>query len=72
LRVTAHHESPGGFSRTLFQLAKSRWEIENQGFNDASSEMYESEASRDNGIESVKTNGPSADIVDVASGEGGQ
>jgi hypothetical protein len=22
-------------SRTLFQMAKSRWEIENQGFNDA-------------------------------------
>jgi uncharacterized protein len=36
------------------------------------SEMYESEASRDKGIESVKTNGPSADTVDAAYGEGGQ
>jgi len=30
------------------------------------SEMYESETSRDSGIESVKTNGPSADLVDLA------
>ncbi|MFB3923694.1 MAG: YegP family protein [Terriglobia bacterium] len=30
------------------------------------SEMYESEASRDNGIESVKTNGPAADLIDMA------
>ena len=29
------------------------------------SEMYESETSRDSGIESVKTNGPSADLVDL-------
>ena len=29
------------------------------------SEMYESETSRDNGIESVKTNGPSTDVVDL-------
>ncbi len=30
------------------------------------SEMYESEKSRDGGIESVKANGPSADVVDLA------
>ena len=29
------------------------------------SEMYESETSRDKGIESVKTNGPSADVADL-------
>lgn len=29
------------------------------------SEMYESEAARDNGIESVMTNAPEAEIVDV-------
>lgn len=29
------------------------------------SEMYESEKSRDDGIESVKTNGPSAEVVDL-------
>lgn len=29
-----------------------------------SSQMYESEASRDNGIESVKTNAPEATVVD--------
>ena len=29
-----------------------------------SSEMYESEASRENGIESVKKNAPDADVVD--------
>lgn len=29
------------------------------------SEMYESETSRDSGIESVKTNGPSADVADL-------
>jgi uncharacterized protein YegP (UPF0339 family) len=29
------------------------------------SEVYESEASRDKGIESVRTNGASADVVDV-------
>jgi len=30
------------------------------------SEMYSSEAARDNGIESVKTNGPSTDVDDQA------
>ncbi|MDK2773291.1 MAG: YegP family protein [Flavobacterium sp.] len=30
------------------------------------SEMYESTASRDNGIESVKNNAPSAEIVDLS------
>lgn len=30
------------------------------------SQMYESEASRDNGIESVKKNAPSAEIVDLS------
>lgn len=29
------------------------------------SEMYESEASRDNGIESVKKNAPDADVVEI-------
>jgi hypothetical protein len=29
------------------------------------SEMYESEAGRDNGIESVKTNGPSTNVKDL-------
>lgn len=29
------------------------------------SQMYESEASRDNGIESVKKNGPDAELVDL-------
>ena len=29
------------------------------------SEMYESEKSRDNGIESVKTNGPAAEVLDL-------
>lgn len=32
-----------------------------------SSEMYESEAARDNGIESVKANAPEAEVVDSAS-----
>ena len=33
-----------------------------------SSEMYESEASRDNGIASVKSNGPTATTQDLSGG----
>jgi uncharacterized protein YegP (UPF0339 family) len=33
------------------------------------SELYESDASRDNGIESVKSNAPEAEVVEVESAE---
>jgi uncharacterized protein len=50
--------SPSG--KHFFVLKAGNYEVIGR------SEMYESEASRDKGIESVKTNGPSAAAVDLA------
>ena len=50
--------SPSG--KSLFVLKAGNHEVIGR------SEMYESEKSRDNGIESDKTNGPSAAVVDLA------
>jgi uncharacterized protein YegP (UPF0339 family) len=57
----AHYERKGSHNgKFFFVLKAANREVI------GSSEMYESEASRDKGIESVKTNGPSADVVDAA------
>jgi len=49
--------SPGG--KFFFVLKAGNREVIGR------SEMYETETSRDNGIESVKTNGPAAEVVDL-------
>jgi uncharacterized protein YegP (UPF0339 family) len=49
--------SPSG--KFFFLLKAGNREVIGRG------EMYESETSRDSGIESVKTNGPSGDVVDL-------
>ena len=53
-----HRVSPGG--KFFFVLKAANHEVIGR------SEMYDSEESRDNGIQSVKTNGPSATVADLA------
>lgn len=53
-----HKVSPSG--KFFFVLKAANHEVIGR------SEMYESEESRNNGIESVKTNGPTAAVADLA------
>lgn len=56
----------GNFGQFFFVLKAGNGEVIGH------SEMYETERSRDNGIESVRTNGPSANIIDAAAASPGR